>query len=82
MCYSHYTGKVRDMSCVIAIKHQFKFQDVTSAHMKPGISSKDMSKQKPKVPKPVAKRKSTRPHVEIEYEYEPAVTTEKSKTSC
>lgn len=56
-------------------------EDVTSAKMKPNASSKDMNKQKPKVLKPVTKRKSTRPHVEIEYEYEPAVTTEKSKTS-
>lgn len=56
-------------------------EDVTSAKMKPGASSKDMNKQKPKAPKPIKKRKSTRPHVEIEYEYEPAVTTEKSKTS-
>jgi len=54
---------------------------MTSAKMKPGTSSKGMNKQKPKVPKPISKRKSTRPHVEIEYEYEPAVTTEKSKTS-
>jgi len=54
---------------------------VTSAKMQPGTSSKDVNKQKPKVPKPITKRKSTRPHVEIEYEYEPAVTTEKSKTS-
>jgi len=66
---------------VIRVIHEFKFQDVTSAKMKPGTSSKDMNKQKPKVPKPITKRKSTRPHVEIEYEYEPAVTTEKSKTS-
>lgn len=51
-------------------------EDVTSAKMKPGTSSKDMSKQKP-----ITRRKITRPHVEIEYEYEPAVTTEKSKTS-
>jgi len=69
------------MLCVRGIIHEFKFQDVTSAKMKPGTSSKDMNKQKPKVPKPITKRKSTRPHVEIEYEYEPAVTREKSKTS-
>lgn len=68
------------MSCVILIIHEFKFQDVT-AKMKPGTSSKDMDKQKLKVLKPITKRKSSRPHVEIEYEYEHAVTKEKSKTS-
>ncbi|GFG34710.1 hypothetical protein Cfor_03107 [Coptotermes formosanus] len=56
-------------------------EDVTSAKMKPGTSSKDMTKQKSKLLKPITHRKSTRPHVEIEYEYEPAVTMEKSKTS-
>jgi hypothetical protein len=54
---------------------------VTSAKMNPDISSKNMNKQKPKLLKPATHRKSTRPLVEIEYEYEPAVTTEKSKTS-
>lgn len=35
-------------------------EDVTSAKMKPGTSSKDLDKQKPKVPKPITKRKSSR----------------------
>lgn len=38
-------------------------EDVTSAKMKPNASSKDMNKQKPKVLKPVTKRKIGRAHV-------------------
>jgi hypothetical protein len=54
---------------------------VTPAKMKPGTSSKGMKKRKPRPMKTITYRKSVRPHVEIEYEYESAATTEKSKTS-
>jgi hypothetical protein len=59
----------------------FKFQDVAPAKAKPSPSSKEMKKQKPGHPKPITYRKSIRPHVEIEYEYESATTAEKSRTS-
>lgn len=54
---------------------------MTHAKVEPGTSSKEMRKQKPRPPKPITYRKSMRPHVEIEYEYEPAATAEKNKTS-
>lgn len=56
-------------------------EDVTHAKVEPGTSSKEMKKQKPRPPKPITYRKSMRPRVEIEYEYEPATTAEKNKTS-
>jgi hypothetical protein len=49
--------------------------------MKPRTSSKDTKQQKSRPSKPITYRKSVRPRVEIEYEYEPAATREKSKTS-
>jgi hypothetical protein len=60
---------------------KFEFQDVTPANTKPSPSSKGTKRQKPRPPKPIAYRKSTRPHVEIEYEYEPGTAAEKHKAS-
>ncbi|KDR10215.1 protein MAK16 homolog [Zootermopsis nevadensis] len=54
-------------------------EDVTSAKMKPGTSYKGTKQQKSRPSKPAAYRKSERPHVEIEYEYESATTRDKSK---
>jgi hypothetical protein len=54
---------------------------MTPAKMKPGTSSKNVKHQKSRPSKPIMYRKNVKPHVEIEYEYEPIATKEESKSS-